>query len=406
MFLGLPAGLPWGIDAPMNVPRLAVLTVTSLVALVGVAGAQLLPPQNIPGGAPPPGVQGPRPMYDQPGSQACVRLEASLAQLDSAATGGANPEQTRRYEEAIQRQRFELDQTIVQAKRLGCDTGGGFFLFGNTRPPQCDGLNNQIGRMRNNLERMISELGNLRGGSTDLNRDLQRRQLVSQLAQNNCGPQYRQAAPQPQRPRGLLEALFGSGLREESTIDQAPLDMPMAGTYRTLCVRTCDGFFFPISFATTRSQFQSDEARCQALCPGTEAKLFAYSNPGAGPEQMTGMDGRPYADMPTAFRYRTSFDASCTCKSGSPTIATNVPGGGARVDITETIPPIPDPRPAPGEDPETIANRVGGFSFGRTQVAVAQAPSARPDGKEVRVVGPAYWDAPEQEGVVIAPVPN
>ncbi|HSK39262.1 MAG TPA: hypothetical protein VK943_05810, partial [Arenibaculum sp.] len=89
-----------------------------------------------------------------------------------------------------------------------------------------------------------------------------------------------------------------------------------------------------------------------------------------------------------------------------PSIATNVPGGGAPVAVAEAVPPVPDPRPAPGEDPETIANRMGGFDFGRTQVAVAQATTTKPDGKQVRVVGPAYWDTSEQDGVLVEPVPN
>ncbi|HEX5778630.1 MAG TPA: DUF2865 domain-containing protein [Xanthobacteraceae bacterium] len=386
----------------MNAPRLAgiaSLAAASLVALLGAAGAQLLPPQNIPGGAPPPGVQGPRPMYDQPGSAVCVRLEASLAQLNTAATGGANPEQTRRYEEAIQRQRFELDQTIVQAKRLGCDTGGGFFLFGNTRPPQCDGLNNQIGRMRNNLERMISELGNLRGGSTDLNRDLQRRQLVSQLAQNNCGPQYRQAAPQPQRPRGLLEALFGSGLREESTIDQAPLDMPMAGTYRTLCVRTCDGFFFPISFATVPARFNDDAQTCQRLCPAAETMLFSHRNPGEEVDQAISINGIPYTEMPNAFKYRQSFDTSCSCRAAGESWAEAL-GVGRDETLQRGDIVVTEQRAKQMSQARPVTQKgASGAGKGTPAAAAESAPAAKEEApltplqsnRRVRIVGPQFY---------------
>jgi hypothetical protein len=303
----------------MNSPRLAGilgLAAVSFAALLGAAGAQLLPPQNVPGG-PPPGVQGPRPMYGPADRQACVRLEGALAQLDTAsAAQSTDPDQVRRYEEAINRQRFELDQSIVQARRLGCDTGNSFFLFGQQRPPQCDRLNDQIGRMRANLERMISELGNLRGGGNDLNRDLQRRQIINQLAQNNCGPQYRQAAPQPQRQRGLLEALFGGGgWREESTIDSGPLDMPGGSTFRTVCVRTCDGFFFPISFATVPGRFGEDESTCKRLCPASETMLFAYRNPGEEIDQAVSINGTPYTQLPNAFKYRQAYNASCSCRS-------------------------------------------------------------------------------------------
>jgi hypothetical protein len=68
--------------------------------------------------------------------------------------------------------------------------------------------------------------------------------------------------------------------------------------------------------------------------------------------------------------------------------------------------PLPQPRPAPGEDPETLANRRGGITprSGSQKDGAAVATTA--DGRPVRVVGPAYWGAPEQQGVVLTPVPN
>ncbi|MEX0589608.1 MAG: DUF2865 domain-containing protein [Xanthobacteraceae bacterium] len=383
----------------MKSPRLAGivgLASATLVALLGVAWAQLLPPQNVPGGAPPPGVQSPRPLYGPSDSSACLRLEGALAQLDNVS--GANPEQSRRYEEAINRQRFELDQTIVQGRRLGCDTGGSFFIFGPQRPPQCDALNNQVARMRANLDRMISELGGLRGGGSDLNRDLQRRQLINQLAQNNCGPQYRQAAQQPQRPRGLLETLFGSGMREESTVESGPLDLPGGSTYRTLCVRTCDGFFFPISFATVPARFGEDEQTCKRLCPAAETMLFTHHNPGEEVEQAVSNNNTLYTQLPNAFKYRQSFNASCSCRATGQSWADAL--GVARdetvqqgdIIVTEQrARQMSQPRP-------TIQQQKG-----KGQPAAANPPASEPVAKEepppavvpgdrrVRTVGPQFY---------------
>ena len=385
----------------MTSPRLAgiaSLATASLLALLGAAGAQLLPPQNVPGG-PPPGVQGPRPMYSQPDSPACLRLEAALAQIDSASN--ANPGQSRQYEDAIQRQRFELDQTIVQARRLGCDTGGGFFVFGQSRPPQCDRLNDQIGRMRNNLERMISELGNLRGGNTDMNRDLQRRQLVNQLAQNNCGPQYRQASPQPQRPRGLLEALFGSGLREESTVESGPLDMPMGSTFRTLCVRTCDGFFFPINFATVPARFGDDAQTCQRLCPASETMLFSHRNPGEEVDQAISVNGTLYTQLPNAFKYRQSFEASCSCRASGQSWADAL-----GVERDETVQRgdiiVTEQRAKQMSQPRPVTQKGKAGTGTATNAPAAEqaaAPAAREEpppatvrgDRRVRTVGPQFY---------------
>ncbi len=40
------------------------------------------------------------------------------------------------------------------------------------------------------------------------------------------------------------------------------------GPYRTMCVRTCDGAFFPITSNATPADFGRDAASCAARCPG------------------------------------------------------------------------------------------------------------------------------------------
>ncbi len=195
------------------------LVIATLVALVGAAAAQPLPPANIPNSAPPP----PPSQQQQPqrtqqfppstnASPVCARLESALADLNRNTTGG-NPDAAARYEDAIQRQRQELDQAIGTSRRLGCERRGFFIFGGNQRPEQCNTLDPQIDRMRANLDRMTAELAQVRGGSNDGNytRDLQRRQVLASLSQNNCGPQYRNVNTTPtQRPRGFLDQLFGN----------------------------------------------------------------------------------------------------------------------------------------------------------------------------------------------------
>ena len=51
------------------------------------------------------------------------------------------------------------------------------------------------------------------------------------------------------------------------------------GTFRTLCVRTCDGYYFPISFSTTSDQFREDAHTCAGDVPrrGGAALLLRQS---------------------------------------------------------------------------------------------------------------------------------
>ena len=69
-----------------------------------------------------------------------------------------------------------------------------------------------------------------------------------------------------------------------------------------------------MSYSTVQSAFPRDEAICKITCPGSEARLFAYPNPGGAIEQAVSPSGEQYAAIPNAFKYRTEFVADCSCK--------------------------------------------------------------------------------------------
>lgn len=83
--------------------------------------------------------------------------------------------------------------------------------------------------------------------------------------------------------------------------------------YRTLCVRTCDGYYWPMSSGTTRSRFHQDAEACEASCNG-EAKLFYLPRGSDDIENMTDLTGRTYGRLPAAFAYRKSLIAGCSCR--------------------------------------------------------------------------------------------
>ena len=62
--------------------------------------------------------------------------------------------------------------------------------------------------------------------------------------------------------------------------------------YRTLCVRTCDGFYFPIGDNVGRERLYQDARSCEARCDG-ESKLFYYPVNGGSVETMVDMDRPP-----------------------------------------------------------------------------------------------------------------
>ena len=239
------------------------------------------------------------------GSPMCQRLEAQLASINRGGGDSANADQIKRYEEAAAKQQRELERVQGQAKRQGCESTGFFSLF-NGQSAQCSPVNTQIQQMRANLDQITTSLERLRGGSFGSSVDEnQRRSVTLALAQNNCGPQYANAA----RSGNFLDNLFGNN---NSTPGG---EASTAGTYRTVCARTCDGAYFPVSFATVPSRFQDDEKTCKSLCPNSEASLFTYRNPGEDISQAVSLNGQPYTQSPNAFRFRTQFDKTCSCRA-------------------------------------------------------------------------------------------
>src|SRR6195952_3309876 len=298
---------------PETLNTLIFRRILPLAALLGTLALSLDAQAQMNPGAQPPPSQGAavNPM--------CPRLEAQLATIDRGGGSGdpAKDEQLRRYQEAQTKQQGELDRVTSQAKRMGCDSSGFFSLF-NQQSAQCGPVNTQIQQMRGNLDQITTSLERLRGGGPGggAERENQRRSVLTALAQNNCGPQYANA------PRGggnFLENLFGSN--NNNSNPSAPSADPgmQSGTYRTVCVRTCDGGYFPISFATVPGRFQDDEKTCKSLCPATEASLFAYRNPGEDINQAVSISGQPYSTFPNAFKFRTEFNPSCACKGAGQT---------------------------------------------------------------------------------------
>ena len=235
----------------------------------------------------------------------CQRLETQLASLDRGNSDPARAQQIRAAEDAVNRQQFEVDRLVAQSRRLGCESSGFFSIFNNP-PPQCGGLSRQVDQQRNTLERLQIQLEQLNGGTAE--RAAQRQSLLIALGNSGCGAQYRSAALAGQQG-GFFDRLFGGN----GGLFSAPSGQ-MGGSFRTICVRTCDGFYFPISYATTSDRFRDDDQTCQRMCPAAEVSLYTYHNPGEEVAQAVSLNGRLYSELPTAFSYRKALNPACSCR--------------------------------------------------------------------------------------------
>jgi len=71
------------------------------------------------------------------------------------------------------------------------------------------------------------------------------------------------------------------------------------------CVRTCDGRYFPVSAPDN----QSRAASCNSFCPASDTRIVY----GSSIDNAATESGKPYSELPNAFRYRNEIVAGCSC---------------------------------------------------------------------------------------------
>lgn len=290
----------------------------------------------------------------------CRQLQAQYVSVDRAASPRSGDNfQLRR----------ELSNLKLQASRNRCN--GGFFLFGRRASPQCGAIMRRLSQVQREVNRSGGAWGSL--GTNRSQAAATRNRIRNTLIDYGC-----------EVPQSSTGSGWGFG----------------GGGYRTVCVRTCDGYYFPISNSTGRNRFQLDEAVCRSMYFGREAELYIYPA-GGDPGQAVSLKNKRYVMQPFAFNYRQEFNPACQAQLQDgltalakvmPRFVAKVGKKGKLVAIGKGKTPVDIPLPTlrPGaEDPETLANLAGGLV-----IEHSPAPSlevAGIDGSAVRTIGPAYY---------------
>jgi hypothetical protein len=87
--------------------------------------------------------------------------------------------------------------------------------------------------------------------------------------------------------------------------------LPNGGTI-VYCVRTCDGYFFPLANAAASSDAQ--RSLCRSLCPGAPTEVYTLNTSQGGMEKATTRSGRTYRALSTAFDFREGYRSTCSCR--------------------------------------------------------------------------------------------
>lgn len=348
-------------------------------------------------------------------SRLCRDLESQLALASGGSSGPA-----RKYDDAIRTQEQQLSKARARARATGC----GSFVSGTRARGDCAGLNSTITKMERNLLTLQRTRATMPGGNVSR----ERARILASLNVNGC--RDRRAAGETARatPRsveqrggqsGLFDRLFGgetgqrasggeeTGNKVRRVLNDGSFPDPARarGNLRTMCVRTCDGYFFPISNQSGVGDLTRDQQICEARCPGTEVRLYHHRFPSEDTDQMvSAANGEPYSALPSAFLYRKAdFNRPQACGCNAPRNFTVVAGElpAAEADTAAaTATPLPVSRPDPADDPETLANRDGGLDLAALRrLAPRASPTAsidaEPAERQVRVVGPVFLPDPE-----------
>ncbi len=249
--------------------------------------------------------------------QLCVKLEARLVQLDRQRPGRSAPTRNN-YAKVLDQAYRKLSTARQQAQRAGCSQQQGFLFFRAPRPPHCQQHDRTIKQIEANI-RTIRSRGRAAAPANTATINRERRNILTMLGENGCGPQYARYARV--RQNNGLAGLFLRDYTRDPFMERRSGHSDFHGTYRTICVRQCDGFFWPISFSTVQSHFARDEQMCRASCPNQTVNLYVHKMPGEATDSAVSLGGQPYSAAPNAFRYRDEFVDACSCRTNVQTAA-------------------------------------------------------------------------------------
>ena len=358
----------------------------------------------------------------------CSQLEAELA---SAGIGERSSAQVKKYDIAVDRQRGEIQKARARARGERCSPS----LFGDGSS-KCGALNTKIERMERNLEALQRKRAQLASGKAGR----ARARIMAALDANGCRDD---AVAERRLPNGVdnnrnvLEQILGGGVRQPQSLEELgeerddphvrrlpdPLDWnagrvprfsefpALAREFRTLCVRTCDGYFFPMSAASSLGDLDRDQKNCESRCPGTDVQVYYRPMLGEEPSDMiSAVSGAPYSELPTAYLYRksgTPRPAGCGCNAPKnfETITGNPPS--QEPTSAKSIIQLPVPTTDPTFDPATTANDRGQESQTSGRKTDASTPKTMgEEDRKVRVVGPRFLPDPEAAIDLRAPAPK
>lgn len=251
--------------------------------------------------------------------QASAVCDALQDQLRQPVRIIGNTAEVRQHASALARQNILIRKIKNDMRSYGC-TSGSIIVYGSPNAEMCAQIGDALvdaeaerDTIAADRDRMLQAQRSDRGESS-------RERIMAALNANGC---FDETAPVPTsaEPRQLspIDPYRDPFAEQPDNSDYPqPGDMAQEGGLRTLCVRTCDGAFFPISSNASPLDFRAQAAQCERMCPGAETELYYHAMKGEeSADMVSARTGQPYTALPTAFAYKNGSAAtrspSCGC---------------------------------------------------------------------------------------------
>ena len=204
-------------------------------------------------------------------------------------------------------------------RRSGCSVGS-VIVYGDRNAELCAELGERLVEATSEINYLNEQKKQLQFANTGRLSQAERRKLEQQWERSGClkikaNQAKKENDLKPAQPAEVAPS--NNNAPKPMVID--PMNKPVAGTgnLRTMCVRLCDGKFYPVSANASPLDFTLQKAQCQNSCPASDTDLFYHSIVGQETKDMvSATTNQSYASLPTAYRFQqttTKQSDECSC---------------------------------------------------------------------------------------------
>ena len=306
-----------------------------------------------------------------PAAAQAIDCPALRAEIDAV----GRPGDPGRYAGALSQQEGDIARTRAYADQSGCGDG----LFDAPDAPECRALSRRVAALEDGLRRLQDQAA--RAGDAGVE---DRRRALLETYNAACGSD-RAALDAPTATLPVDPDAPPAGDTPEAPAPAAAARSPIV-----LCVRHCDGAYYPLAADVPPDRMADMDRICQAQCPAATASAYAGRDADDVANAQSS-DGQRYAELAAAFQFRKGPAATCACRAPNQSWAEALSGAEALLEARKgdvTVTPAlaaSMSRPAPARAATPVPARP----------ASAPRKAARKPANPAAILGPAAPQPPD-----------